>query len=54
MRVGEKEVLVVIAYSREVLVVGFQKNGQLCELVGVISLHCETTYSAPALLPAFD
>lgn len=53
MGVGEKEVLAVITYSRKVMTIKLQKDGQPYELVGGISLHCEIADSVAALLPAF-
>lgn len=53
MGVGEKEVLAVITYSRKVMTIKLQKDGQPYELVGGISLHCEIADSGAVLLPAF-
>ncbi|AZE53547.1 hypothetical protein C4K03_1376 [Pseudomonas synxantha] len=49
---GEKEVLAVVTYSRKVMTVKLQKDGQPYELVGAISLHCEIPESVPVVVPA--
>lgn len=53
MGVGEKEVSAVVTYSREVITVKLQKDGQPYELVGAMSLHCEIAELAPVVVSIF-
>jgi len=54
MGVGEKDVSAVVTYSRKVMTVKLQKDGQPYELAGAVSLHCEIADSAPVIVPVFE